>query len=95
MSALVSQITILTIVYFTIYSRRSSKKTSQLRVNGLCAGSEFPAQRANNAENVSIWWRHHVTTNGVGWGASDNWNVHVEPCIVNNHDSNKKSFFAC
>ena len=22
---------------------------------------EFPAQRANNAGNVSIWWRHHYT----------------------------------
>ena len=22
-------------------------------------GGEFPAQRASNAENVSIWWRHH------------------------------------
>ena len=22
--------------------------------------SEFPAQRASNAGNVSIWWRHHV-----------------------------------
>ena len=21
---------------------------------------EFPAQRARNMENVSIWWRHHV-----------------------------------
>ena len=21
---------------------------------------EFPAQKASNAENVSIWWRHHV-----------------------------------
>ena len=21
---------------------------------------EFPAQRASNAENASIWWRHHV-----------------------------------
>ena len=44
--------------------RRRSKKTSKLRVTGLCAGSspgtgEFPAQRANNAENFSIWWRHH------------------------------------
>ena len=31
-----------------------------------CAGnspvtSEFPAQRASNAENVSIWWRHHAS----------------------------------
>ena len=23
---------------------------------------EFPAQMASNAENVSIWWRHHVIT---------------------------------
>ena len=45
--------------------RRSSKKTSKLRVNGLCAGispgtGEIPAQMASNAENVSISWRHHV-----------------------------------
>ena len=44
--------------------RRRSKKTSKLRVTGLCAGispgtREFPAQMASNAENVSIWWRHH------------------------------------
>ena len=37
--------------------RRKSKKISKLRVTGLC---EFPAQRASNGENVSIWWRHHV-----------------------------------
>ena len=45
-------------------SRRRSKKTSKLRVTGLCVGNspvtgEFPAQKASNAENVSIWWRHH------------------------------------
>ena len=45
--------------------RRRSKKTSKLRVAGLCAGNspgtgEFPAQMASNAENVSIWWRHHL-----------------------------------
>ena len=44
--------------------RRTSKKTSKLRVTGLCAGNspvtgEFPAHRASNPENVSIWWRHH------------------------------------
>ena len=43
---------------------RRSKKTSKLRVTGLCAGnspgtSEFPAQMASNAENVSIWWRYN------------------------------------
>ena len=47
------------------FFRRRSKKTSKLRVTGLCEGNspvtgEFPAQRASNAENVSIWWRHHV-----------------------------------
>ena len=46
--------------------RRRSKKTSNLRVTGLCAGSspgtgEFPAQMANYAENVSVSWRHHVS----------------------------------
>ena len=40
---------------------RRSKKTSKLRVTGLCVGNspgtgEFPAQMASNAENVSIWW---------------------------------------
>ena len=45
--------------------RRRSKKTSRLRVTGLCAGNspvtgEFPAQMTSDAENVSIWWRHHV-----------------------------------
>ena len=45
-----------------------SKKTSKLCVTGLCAGNspgtgEFPAQMASNAENVSIWWRHHA------WGS--------------------------
>ena len=44
--------------------RRRSKKISRLRVTDLCVGTspvigEFPAQRASNAENVSIWWRHH------------------------------------
>ena len=44
--------------------RRRSKKMSKLRVTGLCVGNspvtgEFPAQKASNAENVSIWWRYH------------------------------------
>ena len=26
---------------------------------------EFPAQRASNAENVSIWWRHHEDVNRI------------------------------
>ena len=39
--------------------RRRSKKTSKLRVTGLCAGNspvtvEFPVHRASNSENVSF-----------------------------------------
>ena len=49
-----------------LFMRRSTK-TSKLRVTGLCAANspvtgEFPAQMASNAENVSIWWRHHAKT---------------------------------
>ena len=45
--------------------RRRSKETSKLRATGPCAGNspvtgEFPAQRASNVENVSMWWRHQA-----------------------------------
>ena len=44
--------------------RRKSKKTPRPRVNDLCARNsavtgELPAQKASNAETISIWWRHH------------------------------------
>ena len=47
--------------------RRRSRKTSKLRVSGPCVGyspvtGDFPAQMVSNAENVSIWWRHHDIT---------------------------------
>ena len=44
-----------------VFGRRSNK-TSKICVTGLCAGNtgEFRAQMASYAENVSIWWRHHV-----------------------------------
>ena len=49
--------------------RRRSKKTSKLCVAGLWAGNspgpgEFLAQMASNAENASIWWRHHDKLGG-------------------------------
>ena len=51
---------------------RRSKKTPKLRVTGLCEGNspvtgEFPAQRASNAKNVSIWWRHHDSIDSLPW----------------------------
>ena len=44
--------------------RRRLNKISKPRVTGLCEGnlpmiSGFPSQKISNAENVSIWWRHH------------------------------------
>ena len=65
MGTVASQITSLTSVYSTVYSGEYKKKTSKVRVTGLCEGNlpvtgEFPAQGASNAENVSIWWLHHV-----------------------------------
>ena len=50
------------------------KKTSKLCVTGLWAGNspgtgEFPTQRASNAENVPIWWHHHVDHHYWPWGA--------------------------
>ena len=70
MGSMGSQITSLTIDYSTVYSAHIKGTTSKLRATGLCAGNspgtgEFPAQRASNAENVSIWWRHHDSTDSV------------------------------
>ena len=57
MSIMASQITILTIVYGLF--KLNSQKTSKLRVTGLCEGNSL-VTGASNAENVSIWWCHHV-----------------------------------
>ena len=48
---------------------REIKKTSKLHVTGLCEGNSvvaggFFAQRTSNAQNVSIWWRHHEVNFG-------------------------------
>ena len=62
--------------------RRRSKKKLKLRVTGFCAGNspgtgECPAQMASNAENVSIWWRHHgqcpvnANCHSVGWSSHE------------------------
>ena len=46
--------------------RCRSKKTSKFRITGLLVGA-FPAQRNSIAENVSIWWLHHVTMSPAAW----------------------------
>ena len=55
MDLMASQISSLTIVFATDYSGADQRKHQSSAVTG-----EFPAQRASNAENVSIWWRHHA-----------------------------------
>ena len=75
--------------------RRRSKKTSKLRVTDLFVGNslgtgEFPAQMASNAENVSIWWRHHETeigsrdTNEQPVCIKHNLSIRVELNIIRN-----------
>ena len=68
MSTMASQITNQTDCLLNRLFRRRSKKTSKLRVTGLCEGNspvtgEFPVQRTSNVENVSIWWRHYDNHN--------------------------------
>ena len=71
--------------------RRRSKKTSKLRVTGLCKGNspvtvDFPAQRASNTKNVSIWWRHPdvlITLNF--WLMADRWQGNYEIWLTWNH----------
>ena len=70
MDTMASQITSLTIVFSTVYAGADQKNIKTPR-HWPCEGKwpvtgELPAQRATNAENVSIWWRHHdVIENAV------------------------------
>ena len=69
MGAIAPQITSLTIVYSTVYSdadqRKHQSSASLAFVREFTGTGEFPAQMASNAENVSIWWRHHVERNST------------------------------
>ena len=60
-----SQITSFAIVYLTVYSGTDERKHESSASLAFVAGNspvtdEFPAQKASNAENLFIWWRHHV-----------------------------------
>ena len=64
MGAMASQITSPAIVYSTVYSgadqRKHQSSVSLAFVRGFHRGPvNSPHTRAINAENVSIWWRHH------------------------------------
>ena len=80
-----SQITSITIVYLTAYSV-TDKKTHQSSaslafVRGIHqwpvnSPREFPAQRASNKDNVSIWWHHHISLSFHQW-------VRAHRCVMN------------
>ena len=66
MSAMVFQIIGVSIAYSTVCPGADQRK-HQNPVTGVCEGNspltgKFPAQRASNAKNVSIWWHHHGIT---------------------------------
>ena len=59
MGEIASQITSLTMVYSAVYSGEDQRKHQSSASLTFVRG--IPAQMASNAENVSIWWRHHGT----------------------------------
>ena len=64
MDAMASQITSLATAYSTVYSGGDQRKDQSSASLAFWVGNspmtgEFPAQMASNAQNVSIWWRHH------------------------------------
>ena len=63
MGTMMSQITSLTIVTQQFIQAQIKENIKALRhwpLWGEFTGDRWiPAQRASNAENVSIWWRHH------------------------------------
>ena len=65
-----------------ICSTDRAKETSKLSVTGLCAGNspvtgEFPAQKASNAENVSISWRHHDISDSPQLNCGSRWSAKI------------------
>ena len=60
MSAMASQISwLFTQLFIQAQIKENIKAPRHWPLCGEFTG-EFPAQRASNAENISIWWRHHV-----------------------------------
>ena len=64
MNAMASQITGVTVC--------SGEDQKQHQSSGSVAFVKFPAQRASNAENVSIWWHYHglQTLYSISWKSS-------------------------
>ena len=60
MSAMVFEITGVSILYLTVSSGADKRKHQSPAMTG-----KFPAQKASNAENVSIWWPDLVKVDAI------------------------------
>ena len=81
MGAIVSQITSLKIVYSTVYSGADKKKQQRSASLAYVRGIQRGPHMASNAENISIWWRHHAEhIRDTVW-----WNI-ATPAINNKQD---------
>ena len=87
MGAMASQITSPTIVYSTVYSGADQRKH---QISALLAFfcvwnspviGEFPAQMVSNAENVSIWWRHHYIFHASGINFTKSLQAHMSNLV--------------
>ena len=85
MGTMASQINSLTIVYSTVYSGADQRKHQSSASLAFVPG-DLPAQMASNAENVSIWWRHHDMSKPTNIRAQTNTTRHgrvnIFMCIV-------------
>ena len=69
-------------LFAQLFVQAQIEEESNLRVTGFCEGNPpvtggFPSQRPCNAENVSIWWRHHEKICSDCWTKRPvNWAVH-------------------
>ena len=66
--------------------RCKSTKTPKLRVTGLCVGNspvtrELTAQITGTAENISIWWRLHVSEKYANENKDHRYIVNIGVCI--------------
>ena len=85
MTTMASQITSLVVFYSIVYQAQIKENIKAPRhwpLSGEFTGTgEFPAQRASNAENVSIWWRHHVSRTLEATCYTICWIIQMHPCL--------------
>ena len=92
MAAIASQITGISIVCSTICSDADQRKHLNSAPMAFVRGiHRWPSQRASNAENVSIWWRHHVNDSSTWIGRRFNSSIKDDRNLVISY----KHFLGC